>query len=45
VLGFSPGLPQLPVQLRPQTRMATVLRDPASGRGSHRELSQTRDTI
>ncbi|PNI23744.1 ZNF211 isoform 9, partial [Pan troglodytes] len=45
VLGFPPGRPQLPVQLRPQTRMATALRDPASGRGSHRELAQTRDTI
>uniref|UniRef100_A0A2R8Z854 Zinc finger protein 211 n=1 Tax=Pan paniscus TaxID=9597 RepID=A0A2R8Z854_PANPA len=31
VLGFPPGRPQLPVQLRPQTRMATALRDPASG--------------
>uniref|UniRef100_F5GY70 Zinc finger protein 211 n=1 Tax=Homo sapiens TaxID=9606 RepID=F5GY70_HUMAN len=30
MLGFPPGRPQLPVQLRPQTRMATALRDPAS---------------
>uniref|UniRef100_A0A2K5W9I0 Zinc finger protein 211 n=3 Tax=Macaca TaxID=9539 RepID=A0A2K5W9I0_MACFA len=29
VLVFPPGSPQLPVQLRPQTRMATALRDPA----------------